>query len=268
MSKEGDFSEFTDAYKNNREKLDSYKEKLKKELDDLKVLAGEKSIKTNLREDPGIKLSDLKPPPSIKNIENQILEEEKSGLRTEMESLKNRIYSLEKENNSLRRDLDILKSENYNLKTEQANISILENEITSLREMITSIAQEKALLEEKIVEDPTTVEPKIHKEIEEKINEKVLTKEKVLTEEKVQEEIKKPSKKPKKKKKKLSADEIKAIKAKQEEAIAPKRRKCPTCLNLNKKYIREMDDKTNIILQSPRIYGKKFKCGICGTEWK
>ncbi|KKM84501.1 hypothetical protein LCGC14_1298490 [marine sediment metagenome] len=260
MSKEEDFSEFTGVHKNNREKLGSYKEKLKKELDDLKILAGEKSIKNTLRKESEIKLSDLKPPPSIKNLKYEILEEEISDIKTENESLKNRIYSLENENNSLRRDLDNLKSENYKLKTEQPNISILENEISSLREMITIIAQEKQLLEERVVEEPSTVEPRIHKEIEEKISEKVLPKEKV------QEVIKKPSKK--KKKKKLSADEIKAIKAEHEEAIAPKRRRCPTCLNLNKKYIREMDDKTNIILQSPRIYGKKFKCGICGTEWK
>jgi len=46
------------------------------------------------------------------------------------------------------------------------------------------------------------------------------------------------------------------------------RRKCPTCFNTNKKYIRELTDKSSILMQYPRIYGKKYKCGICRTEWK
>ncbi len=44
------------------------------------------------------------------------------------------------------------------------------------------------------------------------------------------------------------------------------RRKCPSCGDLTS--IHEVTDKTQIILDYPRIYGKKKYCGICGFEWK
>ena len=46
------------------------------------------------------------------------------------------------------------------------------------------------------------------------------------------------------------------------------RRKCPKCLNENKSMIHESTDKSNIILDYPKMYGKKYKCGDCGTEWR
>jgi len=46
------------------------------------------------------------------------------------------------------------------------------------------------------------------------------------------------------------------------------RRKCPSCAEENKVMIHETTDKKNIILDYPRVYGKKFKCGSCGTEWR
>ena len=46
------------------------------------------------------------------------------------------------------------------------------------------------------------------------------------------------------------------------------RRKCPNCGNPNPASIHEQVDKTRIIMESPRMYGKKFICGECGTEWK
>ena len=46
------------------------------------------------------------------------------------------------------------------------------------------------------------------------------------------------------------------------------RRKCPKCFNENKSMIHEYTDKTNIILDYPKMYGKKYKCGDCGTEWR
>jgi len=41
---------------------------------------------------------------------------------------------------------------------------------------------------------------------------------------------------------------------------------CPKCGNQS--LIRELQDKNNIISNYPRMYGKKYKCGKCGTEWK
>jgi len=46
------------------------------------------------------------------------------------------------------------------------------------------------------------------------------------------------------------------------------RRRCPKCGNSDKFMIREMIDKENIILDYPRVYGKKFRCGLCGVEWR
>jgi len=46
------------------------------------------------------------------------------------------------------------------------------------------------------------------------------------------------------------------------------RRKCPKCANDDKAMIHETVDKSNIILDYPRMYGKKFRCGLCGTLWR
>ena len=46
------------------------------------------------------------------------------------------------------------------------------------------------------------------------------------------------------------------------------RRKCPECKNDNPLMIHESVDKSNIILDYPRVYGRKYKCGSCGVEWR
>ena len=46
------------------------------------------------------------------------------------------------------------------------------------------------------------------------------------------------------------------------------RRKCPKCGEELKYMIHETIDKNNIIMDYPRVYGKKYKCGKCGTEWR
>ncbi|UCD02477.1 MAG: hypothetical protein JSV23_05560 [Promethearchaeota archaeon] len=46
------------------------------------------------------------------------------------------------------------------------------------------------------------------------------------------------------------------------------RRKCPECDNDNPLMIHESIDKSNIILDYPRIYGKKYRCGECGVQWR
>jgi len=47
-----------------------------------------------------------------------------------------------------------------------------------------------------------------------------------------------------------------------------RRKICPRCGNKNLSQIREIDDKTNLISAYYRLYGKKYKCGRCGNEWK
>ncbi|MFX1568346.1 MAG: hypothetical protein ACFFCV_08255 [Promethearchaeota archaeon] len=44
------------------------------------------------------------------------------------------------------------------------------------------------------------------------------------------------------------------------------RRKCPSCGNEG--LIHEMDDKSVILLDYPKIYGKKYVCGQCSYEWR
>jgi len=46
------------------------------------------------------------------------------------------------------------------------------------------------------------------------------------------------------------------------------RRKCPKCANEDKMLIHESVDKSNIILDYPRMYGKKYRCGLCGCLWR
>ncbi|MBD3255519.1 MAG: hypothetical protein GF383_10520 [Candidatus Lokiarchaeota archaeon] len=46
------------------------------------------------------------------------------------------------------------------------------------------------------------------------------------------------------------------------------RRKCPSCGEENPNMIHESVDKQTIIMDYPRVYGKKFKCGNCGTLWR
>lgn len=46
------------------------------------------------------------------------------------------------------------------------------------------------------------------------------------------------------------------------------RRVCPRCGMEKKHMIHESIDKSNIVLDYPRMYGKKYKCGQCGCEWR
>jgi len=46
------------------------------------------------------------------------------------------------------------------------------------------------------------------------------------------------------------------------------RRKCPECETDDPHMIHESVDKSNIILDYPRVYGKKYLCGQCGCTWR
>jgi hypothetical protein len=46
------------------------------------------------------------------------------------------------------------------------------------------------------------------------------------------------------------------------------RRRCPECDIDDPHMIHESVDKSNIILDYPRVYGKKYLCGQCGTQWR
>lgn len=46
------------------------------------------------------------------------------------------------------------------------------------------------------------------------------------------------------------------------------RRRCPKCGTEDKTMIHENVDKSNIILDYPRVYGKMYHCGECSTDWR
>ena len=46
------------------------------------------------------------------------------------------------------------------------------------------------------------------------------------------------------------------------------RRRCPSCSEEKKNMLHESTDKKRIISDYPRVYGKKYRCGQCGQEWK
>ncbi|TFF88874.1 MAG: hypothetical protein EU548_08340 [Promethearchaeota archaeon] len=46
------------------------------------------------------------------------------------------------------------------------------------------------------------------------------------------------------------------------------RRRCPKCHCEDKRMIHESIDNTFIICDYPRVYGKKYRCGECGTIWR
>ena len=46
------------------------------------------------------------------------------------------------------------------------------------------------------------------------------------------------------------------------------RRICPKCGQDRKHMIHESTDKETIIMDYPKMYGKKYKCGSCGQEWR
>ncbi len=46
------------------------------------------------------------------------------------------------------------------------------------------------------------------------------------------------------------------------------RRKCPKCNEEDKRMIHESLDKETIINDYPKMYGKKYRCGRCGCEWR
>jgi len=50
--------------------------------------------------------------------------------------------------------------------------------------------------------------------------------------------------------------------------LAEGRRKCPKCGNSNQKLIKEIVDKKKIISTYGGLFGKKYKCAQCGTEWR
>ena len=273
-----DHYEATKVQEKNREDLDSYKELLKKELDSIRNLVGSETTANN---EPQVSntTSDKVAP----SVEYEKLKEENRTLRFKNNSLVSATSVLKNDNRLLRENIETLK-------LEISNFTKRENEISRLKEVILNLEKEILELRPKEIEEISEEEELYNQDLPVDISNEIKTlfKSNESTEistPKVHKGFTVPSIKPKKfrrkstpKPEKMIPEDLNSIPSEDsttssmldsekiiEETV---RRKCPTCLNTNKKFIREFNDKSNILMQYPRIYGKKYKCGICRTEWK
>jgi hypothetical protein len=260
----------------NQEDLDSYKEILKKELDSIRSLVGTETNETNATNE-----SNLTPDNMISLVQYEKLVEENRTLKFENESLTST-------NAMLLNDSQLLKENLEALKLDASKITELEHEISRLKEVILNLEKEKLELRKKETEGvlretesnvqdlPVDISNEIKSMFETKISTENSTNP-------VHKGYTVPPIKPKKFRRKTTvksegiekmsttpSNESPTISQLDSEKIIEEtvRRKCPTCFNTNKKYIREIPDKSNILMQYPRIYGKKYKCGLCTTSWR
>ena len=276
-----DLNDTANIQERNRQNLEISKERLKKELENIKQLIG-----FNGTEDAVVKSSNVSSTNMIQQAEYNKLKEENKILKSENDSFRLTISMIENENNSLRESVEALKME-------QANFMSLSNEVSSLRETIISLESENSTLREKLSEATSEVEKYSNQDLQiesQKLNGYEVPIENAQTSENVKppqvhQGFSVPPIKSKKlkwrtssKAKKIDEDQFSSTQS-ENLSVSSKldvekiinetvRRKCPTCFNTNKKFIREFTDKSNIIYDYPRIYGKKFKCNICRTEWK
>jgi len=262
----------------NREDLESYKELLKKELDSIRSLVDNEANETN-----AIHTSKASSNNTTSLAEYEKLKEENRTLSSENESLNSFNLMLEKDNQSLRENIE-------KLKIEYSKFTELANEVTRLKEVIIKIEKEKLELRAKETEEISEEKESYNQDLQVDISKetKPIFESNRSTETSpspVHKGYTVPPIKPKKFRRKttpksetmiseennsIQSDDSTTYSRLDSEKIIEEtvRRKCPTCLNTNKKYIRELNDKSNIIMHYPRIYGKKYKCGICRTEWK
>ncbi|MFX1356845.1 MAG: hypothetical protein ACFFA8_06115 [Promethearchaeota archaeon] len=266
-----------DDLKNKVKNLESEKEILTHNIDALKSQQASSSqskpefIKLNLKiqnlENERANLLE-----NINNLKSKILQE--SELEQIVDTLKNKNVQLEQQTEELSSTIERLKREKF-------TVIKLENTVSDLKSKIKELENENLRLKGKEMEEE--IEPKIEPtyEIESPIEQnkiiekikssipplnfeaKTRTKPKefvLLKEEQIESNIKFDEK-----------TQVSSYSGAEEtyDVDSTERKKiCPRCGNKNSSQIREMDDKNNIILAYPKIYGKKYICGQCGTEWR
>ncbi len=273
-----DYYEASKAQEKSREDLESYKEALKKELDSIKSLVSSEIPENNTANKASITSNN-----SISPVEYEKLKEENRTLRFENESLNSTNLMLVNDNKLLRENLERL-----NLQT--SNTAELEIEITMLKEVILNLEKENLELRAKkpavISKEQVSHDQNLPVDVSNEIKSIFDSNQPPETSTPpVHTGYTVPPLKPKKFRRKTtskpeelkvegpkttSSEDSSAFQEVDSEKIIAEtvRRRCPTCLNTNKKFIREFPDKSNIIMQYPRIYGKMYKCGLCTTTWK
>ncbi|MFX1575002.1 MAG: hypothetical protein ACFFB0_19870 [Promethearchaeota archaeon] len=174
----------------------------------------------------------------------------------------------EKSREEYEKKIERLKYENQNLKL---RIAKLEQENSSLKEKISHIEKADIALREK----PTEIEAKTTisvREVEKpgemfkKVKEEV---EPIILETQFEEIEKKGEvETPLKDVRELLYEQAPPDLEKKPIVEGYSRRVCPICSNTNKMQIHEIIDRNHIISDYPRMYGKKYRCGSCGREWR
>ncbi len=227
--------------------------KAEKETPDVEFLESTRNTIANLMEE-------------VNRLENVILKKNE------------KIFELVNENNLLRNNIDFLK-------IEKPDTAQLEEEIAILQEQVVALEDENKRLkekDEKVLKEAISI-PLSQEEIE------------IPTQKPLKVETEQSSEPPLEMEETISIDDN-ILKVKLEEVVSSHttvnelksilspelekekkpilegssegRRRCPKCGNADKALIREMPDKSHIILAYPRMYGKKYHCGLCGTEWR
>jgi chromosome segregation ATPase len=208
-----------------------------------------------------------------------------SNLMEEVNRLENVIIKKNEKIHELVNETNLLRNNIEFLKMQKPDVAQLEEEIANLQEQVIELEFEKKMIKEKdkkVVEEAISIPqsqeaigfpPLKPLEVEtEQSTEPLLGAEEKITSDtdglKVKLEEVVPSYTPVNELKSILSPELEKDKQPILEGTSEGRRRCPKCGNTNKTHIREMPDKTHIILAYPRMYGKKYKCGLCGTEWR
>jgi len=201
---------------------------------------------------------------TIQNLENlnRDVKEENKILTTKLDTVKAerfRLTRFEVKASSLEKKVQALQKANEKLKQNDAillakTINVMETQIKESPKTPEKFVPKEPLFEEKAevkIEDPFKVENTIEEPLELKSKSDLITTSNNMELNTVSE-----------------PEETSLENEMLKEETVTRKKMCPNCGNTNKSQIREFDDKNKIIYTYPRIYGKMYRCGQCGTEWR
>jgi len=197
----------------------------------------------------------------IKNLENRIqemsqqpidvVEVEKDILTEQTEKYKTRIKELQKQVQKLSK---ASKGETSHLEAENEKLAALNVDyVKKISDLEVQLQESSPLPVDEVTEEiipEEAIEEIIHEEIEPPVPSQDVLSEDLFYE---------------------SSNNTPEMSPETEETsvgFADSKRKCPKCGNQRKALIHEELDKNNIIMSYPRMYGKKYRCGECGSEWR
>ncbi len=182
-----------------------------------------------------------------------IVEDEKENLH-----LKNKMDALTKKINDLESENKLLSEKVKTISTEDAEKSNMEEKINDLKQKIIDLEIEKKIRLEK------------SEDLDAKQGYVSFLEKEISNMENAMENLHKSIKNLETEKKIISRSFEKSIIQEKVDlgTESQVRRACPKCGNKIHSQIREIVDKTYLISTYPKLYGKKFQCGMCGEEWR